>query len=272
MPEPMEKTEALVLRVAPFSRTSHVVTWLTRDHGSLSTVIKGAQRPRSTFLGQYDLFYTCELVFYTRERDGLHIARECAPLDPRAALRRDWRAAACASYACALVGRVVPRGGHISGLYSLLSSGLDALTHGRPRQAFIFWFEIQILSLLGVAPSLTVCPGCGAGLAGPAQGETAFSCVRGGLLCPSCAGRRRSGRSGANASGAAHEAPLSRGALTLLRQWQRFASPDVALRSRCSKQQMLELSGILGMFLSYHLELLPPGRRIALEMASLRTE
>ena len=31
----IERTEAIVLRVAPYSRTSHVVTWLTPEPGRL---------------------------------------------------------------------------------------------------------------------------------------------------------------------------------------------------------------------------------------------
>ena len=37
----IEKTEGIVLRVTPFSTTSHVVVWLTPDRGRLPTAIKG---------------------------------------------------------------------------------------------------------------------------------------------------------------------------------------------------------------------------------------
>ena len=91
------KTTALALRFYPFSNTSRIVAWLTPDQGRIATMVKGSQRPRSLFLGQYDLFYTCELLYHRRERGGLHIARECSPLKWREGLRRDWRAAAAAS-------------------------------------------------------------------------------------------------------------------------------------------------------------------------------
>ena len=79
----IQKTTGIVLRVIPFSRTSHVIQWLTSSHGRMATIAKGAQRPKSLLLGQYDLFYTCEILFYPRERTGLHVLRECAPLAPR---------------------------------------------------------------------------------------------------------------------------------------------------------------------------------------------
>ena len=89
------KTQAIVLRMIPFSETSRVVLWLTRDHGKIATIIKGAHRRRSPFVGQVDLFYTCELLVYLRLFRGLHIVKECSPLKPRTPLRSRWRATAC---------------------------------------------------------------------------------------------------------------------------------------------------------------------------------
>ena len=38
------KTEGIVLAIRPWSQTSHVVTWLTPDHGPVTTLVKGAVR------------------------------------------------------------------------------------------------------------------------------------------------------------------------------------------------------------------------------------
>ena len=66
------KDTAIVLRVAPVSNTSRMVQWFTPAYGKITTLIKGAQRPKSAFLGQFDLFYSCELLFYARERNHIH--------------------------------------------------------------------------------------------------------------------------------------------------------------------------------------------------------
>ena len=85
------KTTGIVLDIRPWSRTSHVVTWLTPDRGPVVTLVKGAVRPKSAFLGQYDFFYTCELVYYIRAKGELHAIREAAPLNPREHLRGSFR-------------------------------------------------------------------------------------------------------------------------------------------------------------------------------------
>ena len=48
------KTDAICLGIHPWSKTSHVTSWLTPS-GRVATVVKGAVPPKSAFLGQYDL-------------------------------------------------------------------------------------------------------------------------------------------------------------------------------------------------------------------------
>jgi len=279
----IEKTEALVLRISPFSNTSHVVTWLSRDFGKLPTVIKGARRPKSAFLGQYDLFYTCELLFYARERNGLHIARECSPASARRAFRSDWRACACASYLCDLVGRAVPDRAVMPHLYELATESMDLLSQGCASPTFIFWFELKLAVLLGIGPRLTACPGCGTDLAVSSSRRSLFSCIRGGILCPDCASAQEPPstpstdrpRSAArphyeHGPGMAHTVYISPDTLAMLKRWQSGHSPRIAARTRCSPQQLLEFSDVLGIFLGYHLDIMPPGRRVAIEMADIR--
>ena len=87
---PLLKSFAICLNVRPFSKTSQMVTWLTLDHGRVTTPVKGAQRPKSAFIGRYDVGYTCELVFYARERNGVHHIRECACAPHEATLALLW--------------------------------------------------------------------------------------------------------------------------------------------------------------------------------------
>ena len=249
----ISKTQAIVLRVFPFSETSEVVSWLTPDHGTVSTLVKGAHRPKSPFLGQYDLFYTCELLFYTRERGGLHVIRECTPLNPRLPLRADWRAAASASYVCDAVRRIVHGGTPAPGFYTLVERTLEALCTVGSGATLLFWFELQLVRELGLAPRLRACAACGKAPAGTAN--WAFSSDKGGILCGACR------------SGGRHVTPLSPATVALLRGCQDLAAPETALRIKAHMNQLLVLRRILGVFLLFHLEGLPPSRKIAMDLA-----
>ena len=56
------RATAIPLAVYPYSSTSRIVHWLTRQQGKISTLLKGALRPRSPFIGEYELFSTSELL------------------------------------------------------------------------------------------------------------------------------------------------------------------------------------------------------------------
>lgn len=55
MPAPRGNVDALVWRRSDLRETSRLVTLLTREHGRLVTLAKGAHRPNSVLLGRIDL-------------------------------------------------------------------------------------------------------------------------------------------------------------------------------------------------------------------------
>ena len=151
------RSEAICLRIRPWSRTSHVVTWLTRE-GPVGTVVKGAVRPKSAFLGQYDLNYTCEIVRYLHGRGELRPLRECTPLRMREGLRGDWRRLVLADRYREVAGELAPSGPEASDWFDLLDGALDALAADGAREipllARLLDFEIRALRLAGLPPEV----------------------------------------------------------------------------------------------------------------------
>ncbi|MFH1968973.1 MAG: DNA repair protein RecO [Verrucomicrobiota bacterium] len=269
------KTQAIVLRMSPFSETSRVVLWLTRDHGKIATIIKGAHRRRSPFMGQMDLFYTCELLVYLRLFRGLHIVKECAPLKPRTPLRSRWRATACASYFTELVARISPLYAPHPELFHLLDMALDYFADQSALELGLFWFELKLMKVMGLSPQLKECLLCHHPLTtddrrqttddrrAPALGAreaSVFSCVRGGVLCKTCAPSSRLEEVGM---------PITPDILGMLRFWQSSRSWRSAQSAACTPRQTRELERILGLFMQYHLEIGNAARATAL--AILRT-
>lgn len=148
------KSEAICLSIIPWSKTSHVVAWLT-PHGKITTVVKGAVRPKSAFLGQYDLNYTCEILYYARAKGDLHALRECVPIERRDELRDDYRSLAFAGYVRYLIERLVPQGPEAEEWYELLSRTLGALP-SEPSSLLpkFLSFELEVLHLLGLEPEI----------------------------------------------------------------------------------------------------------------------
>lgn len=150
------KNEAICLALHPWSRTSHVVRWLTPD-GPVTTVVKGAVRPKSAFLGQYDLNYTCEIVRYARLKNGVSALRECVPLDRRDGLRGDFRALALAGWFRRLAAELAPSGPDCRAWFETLGAALSSLSDVKTlaaRLVKLLDFELKVLDLVGLTPDL----------------------------------------------------------------------------------------------------------------------
>ena len=245
------KTQALALRIWPHSNTSQIISWLTPDKGRISTLAKGALRPRSHFLGQCDLFYTCELVYYARSKTDLYIAKEMAALTPRSAFRADWRASCAASYWSSLLQHISVEQNQHDELFSMALLTLDALTTGTNLERTLLWGELKVLHYLGLTPELNQCAICHR----PSTQDTvkSFSIQHGGILCPSC-----------SKTCTVKPQRLGPRQLTFLCEVRAAKHPlDLRLPTMESKQ-LLELQRIIGLFLEFHIETSSFNRNIAL--------
>lgn len=247
------KTNGLVLRVMPYHETSQIIVWLTEEYGKMATLAKGAQRARSPLLGQYDLFYTCEVVFYAREQRNMHILKESCPLEFRHSFREDWKACAAASYAASLIDAVVPFGPPQPGFFDLLLHTFRELETRSPGPSFLLYVELNLLQLLGLSPSWTHCGNCGTLLAGASGGTGGISIdtAQGHVYCPTCAAVQ-SGQK------------LLPGTLEALRKMS-VARPDWALPAR----NFEEIRHILGELLEHHADISTVARRRAMDILRL---
>ena len=244
----------MVLQISPYSETSRVVVWFTSGFGKINTLVKGSQRAKSSFLGQYDLFYTCEILFYARHKTDLHILKECAPLKSRERFRSDWKAAVLASYLTELCRKAIPQNTKEPSLYRLLDSSLDELEKRGAKKSSLFWTELKLLDELGFQPNLRQCTSCGKAMKG-SEKVCYFVFSEGGLRCAACPRKPQ-----------AEEEQLAPDVLAPLLGWQKALTPQMAHRTRASHAQTIRIQSVLGSFLSYHLELPLKSRAIALDV------
>jgi hypothetical protein len=169
-----ERAKGLLLRVHPLSETSVIVRWITLEHGKISTVAKGARRPKSPFTGKLDLFFLCEFSFTRSRKSDLHNLREVALLESWPELRRDLSVLRRVSYAAALIEQTTESDSPVPELFDLLLGFLDyqraapaesgekndagaAQQESRrvdssPTSLPLLSFEVKLLRLLGLDP------------------------------------------------------------------------------------------------------------------------
>jgi DNA repair protein RecO (recombination protein O) len=150
----IQSATGLILRTRPLTETSLIVNWLTPDLGRISTVAKGARRPKSSFAGKLDLFYAADFSFQRSRRSDLHTLREVKLRDTHIALRHELGYLQQAAYCSKLVEQATETETPLPVVYDLLRTLLAHLPKQLPQPQTLLAFEIKLLHELGLAPDL----------------------------------------------------------------------------------------------------------------------
>jgi DNA repair protein RecO (recombination protein O) len=226
------------------------VHWLTRQHGKISTLIKGATRSKARFLGEYERFSTTELLYFAKPNSTLYTAKECSMLHRRPAFRSDWRAMQSASYLAALFNKTFPDDAPHPELFALFEEWLDlAEIHGAAEQ-FLLWAELQFCNAHGHAPNLENCVQCAS------TTQLKFCASQGGVVCSPCAKEKKLPTLGSPPD-----------VLAILRAWQQTEHPARVVNTALTGQQKTAIHSILSTFMIYHFHLQPHHRNAVFQAA-----
>jgi DNA repair protein RecO (recombination protein O) len=148
----IQSATGLILRTRPLTETSLIVHWLTPAFGRIATVAKGAQRPKSPFLGKLDLFYVADFSFSRSRRSDLHVLREVGLRELHVALRQNLASLHQATYATAFVEQATETETPLPAIYDLILGFLDHLCEQPNGPQTVFAFELKLLRELGLEP------------------------------------------------------------------------------------------------------------------------
>jgi DNA repair protein RecO (recombination protein O) len=141
---------AFVLHTLAWRETSLIVELLTREHGRIGCVARGAKRPRSTLRGVLLAFQPLAVGFSGRHELRTLTAAEW--LGGMAAPQGD--GLLCAFYLNELIVRLLPRDDPHPALFDGYAQALVALGLGEPIEATLRRFEWQLLRETGYALDL----------------------------------------------------------------------------------------------------------------------
>lgn len=176
-------TRAILLRSHPFSESSLVLRFFTRERGLVSVMARGVRR-RGT---PPEIFSSGVLVLYYRRNRDLQNYREFSVLRARHALGSDVRRFAGASLLADLVLHHATEEPSAT-LFGGLDASLERLAETPPETIapLILASAWALVSLMGYAPELTTCVECGDELDAAAVGRLDYAA--GGVRCPRCEG------------------------------------------------------------------------------------
>lgn len=185
---PLARDSAICVRLVPFSETSQVVTLLTREHGVLRLMVKGAHRRTKAgaakFDGGLDLLDLGCGVFSAATEKSLGLLTEWKLLDGHLRLRRSLRAVHLAMLVAEVIPLLLQEHDPHPALYDRVVATLQALGTDATEESIVA-FLLDALEETGFLPELSSCLACGTPLAEHARAF--FVANRGGVLCADCA-------------------------------------------------------------------------------------
>ncbi|MCB1247439.1 MAG: DNA repair protein RecO, partial [Acidimicrobiia bacterium] len=214
----------------PFGESHRVVVLLSPIHGKLRTVAKGVRKTKSRFGGRLEPMTHVDLVLY--EGTNLDTITQVSVINGFPNVRNELDRVLVAGTMIEVVDAVVQEDDPSHRMFLLLQRGLSVLDERPPHPDLVTAFLLKVADILGLAPALDTCAGCGS--SGPLK---RFSFAEGGSMCESCR------TPGAYA--------LRDGVVPYL---ARIAHADLATLPDADPGMTNEALGITKRFMEYHLE------------------
>ncbi len=180
------ESDGLLLRTTPFGEADAIVALLTREHGRISALARGARRSRRRFGGSLGPLLLCRFSLRPRCRGDLWTLESSEVLRDFTALAGDVATFAHAAYVVELIRELCPAEVPEPAVLDLAIAIHESLATVGARPAALRAFELQLLEQLGSAPQLDACVACGEDGVLELPGAV-FDPARGGAVCVRCA-------------------------------------------------------------------------------------
>lgn len=241
-------TDAIVLKAMKFRDTSQIVTLLSREYGKMTVIAKGFRNRQKGGAGGVEPMTCVRAVVYKKPGKDLHLMSQCDRLPSFRGLADDLKRMAAGMAAVELTNLSLPPEEPHADVFMLLQQTLEMLAGAtRNEENALYYYEMQLLGILGFRPELRSCVECGRSVALIADtGHRHCSVNTHGLICPSCEDRGHGGER------------VSLAALGALTGFQDARHPEAASRIILSGTMREEVSGGLRHLVLHHLTGMKP--------------
>ena len=171
--------QGIVLRSYPLGESDRIVVLLSPNHGKVRAVAKGVRKTKSRFGGRLEPFSHVDLVLY--EGRNLDTITQASVIEAFPRLRSDLDRVLAAGTMVEVVDAVTQEAESAVRAFLLLQRGLKVLERGEAHPDLIASFLLHMAEVVGVAPALDHCAGCGS-----TDHVQRFSFPEGGVMCERC--------------------------------------------------------------------------------------
>ena len=179
------RADAICLRGQDHRESSRLVTLLTREHGRIACIARGARRPRSRFGAALGLFARSRIIYYWRENRTLYTLSDAELVDSHSRLALEPGRFLAAGRMAEFAYRIAPDHQPVEPLFDLLVASFAALeTAEAGFEALACSFLLKAASFAGFRPELGRCLVCRRPVS---SSDCSFDPARGGVVCSGCA-------------------------------------------------------------------------------------
>ncbi len=158
----LHETEALVLKSYPLAEADKIVVFLTRSHGIVRGVAKGAKRLTSRFGGSLEPFSIVRLEFFQSGERELVTIKQVDIIESLFRHASDPSLLAELAAIPDILTGFSPPADPDDRLYRMTRGVVSqAMADGATADALIVYFEFWVLQLGGFMPSWSACSHCG---------------------------------------------------------------------------------------------------------------
>ena len=149
------RTDAVVLHSFDYGETSRIVRLLTRQHGVIGVMARGARRPTSQFGSTLQAASYVQAVYYHRPGRGLQTLKETAHVVRWKRLTADIERVTMAMRVVEVARLLVEEGEAHPLALDLVVRTLEFLETAGDRAAVaVPWFQLRLAALLGFSPDV----------------------------------------------------------------------------------------------------------------------
>jgi len=175
----LQKTVGIVLRTQNYGETHKLVTIFTKDIGKVTTISRGANKPRSRLSAVSQLFIEAEFLLYIPK--GLATLRQGEVLSTFRHIRADLSRTAYAAYIIELTDRLLEDKTPDPYIYHELKQTMDWINNEEDYLIPVMMYEMKLFKKGGFAPVVDQCVNCNR-----EDKLSSFSVQEGGALCERC--------------------------------------------------------------------------------------
>lgn len=176
------KTSGIVIKQVNFGEADKILTILTKEHGKIQAVARGARKTKNPFLASTQLFCYSDFVCY--QGKSMIYINQAELREAFYDLRTNLENLTYASYILELTNVATQEHQREEKFFLLLAHTLKHITYSKKIDINLITltFQVKLIALSGYAPHLEDCVSCGH----PLNKKIKMSSKMGGPLCPQC--------------------------------------------------------------------------------------